>query len=72
MVKIKIDPEAIYDLEAAATCFDTSQRYLKKEIKVGNLKAVERCGKVYMLGQWLLDCFALNNAKIEQGAIANA
>jgi hypothetical protein len=52
----KIDADAVYTTESVLTALPWAKAStLHREIKLGRLRASERCGRHLFLGQWLLD-----------------
>jgi hypothetical protein len=49
-----IIPDVYYPLEKAQSILCLTQSSLPRQIKLGKLQAVKRCGKYYVKGEWLL------------------
>jgi hypothetical protein len=56
---VKLDPDAYYITEAVLTAIPWMKAStLRREIRLGRLRAAERCGRHLFRGQWLLDWLA--------------
>jgi hypothetical protein len=50
-----IDPNAVYNVEAAQRCLHLRKRTIALEHKAGRLRVAKRAGRYYLLGKWLLE-----------------
>jgi hypothetical protein len=48
-------PDAVYDLEAARTALGLTKTTLSRELRLGRLRCSKRAGRIYVLGEWLLE-----------------
>ncbi len=47
--------EAVYDLEAARAALGLTKTTLSRETRLGRLRCSKRAGRIYVLGEWLLE-----------------
>jgi hypothetical protein len=51
----EIKPEAVYGLKDAREALGVRPGTLPREIRLGRLRSSKRAGKVFILGEWLLE-----------------
>ena len=55
---LRIDPNDLFTLASlAATVPGWTLNTIKREIRAGRLRAAKRAGRLYVLGEWLLEFF---------------
>jgi hypothetical protein len=50
-----IDPNGVYFVDTFQKLFRLRKSSLRREIKENRLRVSKRCGRYYLLGQWILD-----------------
>jgi hypothetical protein len=52
---LTLDPHAIFDADSFRRAFRLRLSSLRREVREGRLRVSKRCGKYYILGQWVID-----------------
>lgn len=50
-----ISPYAVYDQEAARLALSLTKTTLSRELRLRRLRCAKRAGRIYILGEWLLE-----------------
>jgi hypothetical protein len=54
-VHVVVDPRAVFDSTGFRRLFGLRTSSLRSEVRAGRLRVSKRCGKYYILGQWVID-----------------
>jgi hypothetical protein len=50
-----IDPNGVYFVDTFQAIFRLRKSSLRREIRENRLRVSKRCGRYYLLGEWILD-----------------
>jgi hypothetical protein len=67
----EIVPTAVYDLASARESLGLAKGTLPREIRLGQLRAAKRGGKILILGEWLLEWVRGGEVRRGRGLSAN-
>jgi hypothetical protein len=57
-----IHPGSVFSIDSATAALGLAPSCLKREVRLGRLRASRRGGRYFILGQWLLDWLAAGTA----------
>jgi hypothetical protein len=62
-VRVTIDPNAVWSLDAFLEDFDVRRSTVRREVKYKRLRVSRRAGKYYLLGRWILEWLEAGEVK---------